>query len=348
MIENFEDCELSTTDHGIDTENNVGECSDGPNRDSVGEDFVVEGSVGKSWFSIGGSVKFTFSQPVTAAGLVYVDGGGSISFRAFGPGDVEIGSTDGSFMLDNAPNGSTDDDHFFGAKSSGGITAIEIVTANPVEVDHVQYGNMDMLSATWDDGQSIESSSGDITAALWAGLQISGGAAPTVESPDGNTVALTYTGLSPNEMLQINLASYGFPFYPPDPVDVSGNQIIVRLSDNGVMRTLLIDISSSSAGTIDPSTVNAINTNSPPSASTFAFDPQAETEAESLAVLAALTGGSGSVGETEIVLTLSIVDDTMTSLPLTTVALAVRSVPSSGLAGLVILAFALAGLGYAR
>ncbi|MEZ4334089.1 MAG: hypothetical protein R3F35_20255 [Myxococcota bacterium] len=345
-IEDFEDCELSTADHGIGEET-FGVCSNGPNRDSVLSDSgVIEGTRGNSWFSTQ-KKKYTFAEPVTAAGLVYTDGPGSFVFRVYGPGDSVLLETEETYDLDTAPDGSSADDRFFGARNPNGITAIEIDGGSSgLETDHVQYGNMGGLTATWDDGQAIQSSGGAITAALWVGLQISGSLAPTVETPDAETVVLSYAGLDPNSPLQLNVASFGLPFYPPDPVLVSGNQIQARFSNGGSMRTLVIDVSASSGDVIDPASVEFGNTSVPPEVTAYAFDPPPPGEVESLGIQMALTGGAGSPGDTTITLTLRVVDEQMIAIPVETVAPAAGSpVPGLGMTGLTTLAVGLGLLG---
>jgi len=65
-----------------------------------------------------------------------------------GPGDsVLIEKV--PFILDTAPDGSSADDRFFGARNPNGITAIEIYGGSSgLETDHVQLGNMGGLTAT--------------------------------------------------------------------------------------------------------------------------------------------------------------------------------------------------------
>lgn len=101
------------------------------------------GNFGESWWVPMGSVRYTFTTPVTAAGVVWTDGDGDLSFEAFGPGGVSLGVhgpfsgiPDGNFL------GGTAEDTFFGVTDPGGI--VEIVLSSSVllglESDHVQYG----------------------------------------------------------------------------------------------------------------------------------------------------------------------------------------------------------------
>jgi hypothetical protein len=113
--------------------------------DSVdGDDGTIDGFglAGHSWFSGSGGtgVKFTFASPVTAAGLVWTDGAGTVTFKAYGPGLVLLGSLTYS-GADAFFSGTTAEDRFFGVKNVGGISAILVSnTHGGIEVDHVQYG----------------------------------------------------------------------------------------------------------------------------------------------------------------------------------------------------------------
>lgn len=159
QLEDFEDGLLNTPGASI----NPGAVISGPNafRDSVdADDGTIDGS-GLGGFSVySGNTLSTFrfefdaaalgSLP-TYAGIVWTDVGnvlsgnlgfGGVTFRAFGPGNVSLGSI-GPFLLgDGIATGTTAEDRFFGVIDSGGISAIEISMDNSVdwEVDHLQYG----------------------------------------------------------------------------------------------------------------------------------------------------------------------------------------------------------------
>lgn len=276
-----------------------------------------------------GIMQFVFPPGTTAAGLVYTDGPGSVYFAAYGPGNVLLGEI-GPFTLDNGSIVSNvDDDSFFGVKNLNGIESIRIRTSpnSSLEVDHVQYGQAATLTATWDDGQAIQGGGGGLDPSLWVGLQLTGATAPTVTTPDADTVVLTYDGLDPNPTLQIGVASYGLPFYPPDPIKVVGDQIQVVFMDGGTMATLTIDITSSSGGLLDPLSVVGFNPQpEPPSPDLFAFSPPPSGDSEALAVQASLTGGSGPPGATQISLTLRLLDSAMAPLPTVPIA-SVSAVP---------------------
>lgn len=116
--------------------------------DSVdGDDGVIDGSGtdGRSWFTSQGptGLTFTFIEPVTAAGLVWTDGGvGDITFSAFDEMGALIVTETVSGIPGNSITGQTDEDTFFGVTSAGGIGSIFISGNLGLEVDHVQYGMM--------------------------------------------------------------------------------------------------------------------------------------------------------------------------------------------------------------
>ncbi|KFM18813.1 Outer membrane porin F protein [Marine Group I thaumarchaeote SCGC AAA799-P11] len=162
FLEDFED---GTLDGGIIASDGVLTSSIAPAFvDSVdADDGVIDGSgsAGQSWF--GGfasdfSVTFTFPVSVVEAGVVLTDGtpGGTVSFEAFGPGMVSLGTIstvfgDGTFF------GTTAEDRFFGVKDPSGIIAIKITghELGITEVDHVQYGNPVIPPATDSDGDGV-------------------------------------------------------------------------------------------------------------------------------------------------------------------------------------------------
>src|SRR5262249_29890752 len=101
------------------------------------------GTLGSSWFVDNGAagVTFTFSAPVTAAGLVWTDGSGTTTFQAFGPGMVSLGTIGPVSIADGRNAGEPAEDRFFGVKSSTGIVAIKVSNSvGGMEVDHVQFG----------------------------------------------------------------------------------------------------------------------------------------------------------------------------------------------------------------
>ena len=124
-------------------------------HDSVdADDGVIDGSglLGESFFFANGTtgIRFTFSAAVlgslpTHAGIVWTDGGGLVTFQAFGPGGSPIGalgplSQPGVFP-DTSLSGTTAEDRFFGVIDPGGVSAILIINnGGGLEVDHLQYG----------------------------------------------------------------------------------------------------------------------------------------------------------------------------------------------------------------
>ena len=139
FLENFEDGIL---DGGISVNAGMQILAPGGITDSVdGDDGLIDGfgNGGRSIF--GGTMRFTFAAPVTAAALVWTDGSGFATFRVFDAFGDLIDSTPPIPVGDNTFGGTTRDDRFFGVLSLGGISAIEIGTGGLIEVDHVQYGN---------------------------------------------------------------------------------------------------------------------------------------------------------------------------------------------------------------
>lgn len=150
-LENFEDHLLNTP--GVTTNGSgcVTSVCFGPDiHDSVdADDGTLDGSGlrGDSMFSGAGAtgIRFTFDAAVLgtlpdAAGIVWTDGSGTITFEAFDAGGVSLGTVVGC-----TPNGSfsgeTAEDCFFGVTNTGGISAISIRNgAGGIEVDHLQYG----------------------------------------------------------------------------------------------------------------------------------------------------------------------------------------------------------------
>jgi hypothetical protein len=123
-------------------------------HDSVDADdgvFDNSGLQGDSYFLGSGAsgITFTFNAGVlgslpTHAGIVWTDGGGQVTFRAFGPGGVllgTIGPVSGPGFPDGSFNGTTAEDRFFGVIDDNGISAIFISNSGGgIEVDHLQYG----------------------------------------------------------------------------------------------------------------------------------------------------------------------------------------------------------------
>ena len=131
--------------------------SPGPLTDSVdADDGTIDGDGrdGHSWSIFPAtSVVFTFSAPLpTAAALVVTDVGGSgdISFKAFGPGMIELGVAGPFSFADGNDQGETAEDRFFGVQGAGGILALEVLNTDPgIEIDHIKYGASG-LDSFWD------------------------------------------------------------------------------------------------------------------------------------------------------------------------------------------------------
>ena len=299
-LEDLEDCSL---DHGITEPSGApisvagtGACTGSAEPDSVdADDGVIDGlGGGNSWFGPA-SMTFTFASPVTAAGLVWTDGapGGDVLLRCLRPGGALLGTV-GPFRARRRRlrrrNGRGP---LLRAKNPDGIGKIRIrAVACCVEVDHIQYGSLATLFATWDTGRALQAiGAASIRPSTWAPAL--GGSAATVTTPDASTVVLTYDGLDPNETLQINVASFGPAVLPADPFKVVGNQIQVEFDDGGTMATLTIDVASSSGGLLDPGSLVGFNPQpEPPAAGSWAFDPPPSGDSESVVIQVPLSEGA--------------------------------------------------------
>lgn len=146
VLEDFEDGLFNTA--GVTSSGGV-VIGPGGQTDSVdGDDGIIDGSGtnGRSFFSGSGSLGLTFffdsavlgSAP-TSAGIVWTDGLGATTFRAFDTtggliGEVSAESATAGFT------GQTDEDRFYGISFAGGIGSIFISNAGAgIEVDHLQF-----------------------------------------------------------------------------------------------------------------------------------------------------------------------------------------------------------------
>lgn len=147
-------------------------------RDSVdADDNAADGACGPQsskchdWFYGSGptgiTITFTGAVLPTAFGLVWTDGGDTVTFSAKDGNDTSLGAIVHSGFADASSGGTTGEDRFFGATFAGGIKSIFIKNSSGgIEIDHVQYGTM--ASAVPEPG----------TSALWlAGLAVLGGVA---------------------------------------------------------------------------------------------------------------------------------------------------------------------------
>jgi hypothetical protein len=154
--EDFEDNALSTP--GV-TPSTGSVVPPGGITDSVdADDGAIDGSgtAGHSFFASPGStgIRFTFDAGVlgsfpTAAGIVWTDGEGAVTFEAFDSVGGSLGTVGPVTIGDGAVTGETAEDRFFGVFEAGGISAIFISNAaGGIEVDHLQYGSATLSSST--------------------------------------------------------------------------------------------------------------------------------------------------------------------------------------------------------
>lgn len=148
VLEDFEDGAL---DSSIST--STGEPRGNPlDSDSVdADDGAIDGSglLGTSFFSVNGpaGILFSLSEAVTSFGLVWTDGAGDITFRAFDALGAMVLDQTYSGLPDDVFTGTTADDYFFGAQDMDGIGSIFISNSSGgIEVDHVQFSTMAEVS----------------------------------------------------------------------------------------------------------------------------------------------------------------------------------------------------------
>lgn len=140
--------------------------------DSVDDDDGVHngsGSNGASLFRTPGStgITFTFSGVLpTHAGIVWTDGGGTISFEAFDSAGVSLGTSTGTHAT-AGNNGQTVEDRFYGAIELGGISKFRISNSSGgIEVDHLQFGVVGSSGSVPDGGSSLILSGGGLLSLL--------------------------------------------------------------------------------------------------------------------------------------------------------------------------------------
>lgn len=94
-------------------------------HDSVdADDGVIDGSglAGDSFYSPAGA-------------------GSSVTFSAYGPGDVLLFTETHSGFANTSNSGETADDRFFGVVNSAGVSAVFVSNSSGgIDVDHLQYG----------------------------------------------------------------------------------------------------------------------------------------------------------------------------------------------------------------
>lgn len=145
---------------GVDADDGALDNACGPQVSKCRDWFFSSGATGLT-------ITFTGGTLPTAFGVVWTDGGGSVTFSAKDGGGNDLGSIVKSGFADASTAGTTGEDRFFGVTFAGGIKSIFIKNSGGgIEVDHVQYGNM--ASAVPEPGPS---------AMLLAGLALIGGLA---------------------------------------------------------------------------------------------------------------------------------------------------------------------------
>lgn len=148
VLEDFEDdlFNVAGVSANLGNESVIGP---GFNTDSVdADDGDIDGSgtFGHSFFGNGQTgITFTFDPAVlgglpTQVGIVWTDGGGTVTFEAFAAGGASLGVVGPAAFADNSFFGETAEDRFFGVIHEGGVAQIKITNSSGgIEVDHLQF-----------------------------------------------------------------------------------------------------------------------------------------------------------------------------------------------------------------
>lgn len=153
FIENFED---RTLDPRISASTNSIVLPSGITDSVDADDGVIDGSGNGGTSLFGSSIQISFQAPFPRyAGMVWTDGSASnVTFQAFGPSGVLLGSVGPVMLGDGSISGTTAEDRFFGARDVGGISSIKFVSSAVMEIDHVQMETIvePAIMSTTDDG----------------------------------------------------------------------------------------------------------------------------------------------------------------------------------------------------
>jgi hypothetical protein len=108
-------------------------------------DSVENGQQGHDLWAAG-PIQVSFDATVLGAlpnalGIVWTDGGGTVTFSVYDALDNLLGTVTGN-TADNNNYGGKDEDAFYGFISDVGIKRITIGNPGAIEVDHLQYGLM--------------------------------------------------------------------------------------------------------------------------------------------------------------------------------------------------------------
>ena len=271
-------------------------------------------------FEVGSEIEDTFVE-VSADAVTWHDVGkvfgatSGIDLDAFGFGASDVFSY---VRLTDDPNEGSSS----GVSVGADIDAVGTISSLPI------------LEVDWSFTLALQAH-GLLDPGLLLGLS---GRLAEIQSITPTAITLRYTGLSPNVPLQLDLAGFGPPFYPPDPVHVMTDRIEVEMDQDGTMFTLAIDFESSTGDLLDPGAAVAFDPQpEPPAAGLYDFDPAfpAAAPGEGLGVFLPLTGGVGAPRSTAITLGIQILDDADVPLPLNLVA--AKKLPALGPLGQAVL-----------
>lgn len=123
-----------------------GLCMVGPTGCFAGSgliDSVDNGQQGHDLWA-GGPITVSFDASVlgalpNAVGIVWTDGGGTVTFSVYDEFDNLLGTVTGN-TADNNNSGGKEEDAFYGFTSAVGIKRLTIGNPGAIEVDHLQYG----------------------------------------------------------------------------------------------------------------------------------------------------------------------------------------------------------------
>ncbi len=211
-VEDFEDGQLSNVGVSASTGSVL---TPGNITDSVdADDGAVDGSgaAGRSYFSGSGStgIQFSFNNNILGeypreAGIVWTDGGGTVSFQAWDSKGNSLGIVGPFDFPDGSTAATTAEDRFFGITNPQGISAIKLSnTSGGIEVDHLQFTILSGVAAPaglaiWMTGNgTVNSSAGNATADLRNGASFGPGLVGQAFQFDGSDDFAVITNTPPS------------------------------------------------------------------------------------------------------------------------------------------------------
>lgn len=113
--------------------------------------------------------------------------------------------------------------------------------------------------------------------------------------PDPQTVSFEVETSLVDAEIQIDLATYGPPVFPPDPILVASESLlVVGMEDVGILYSIAIQLSSDTGALLDPGSIVGFNPQpEPPASPDVAFSPPPPGPAQAFSLFARIAGGSG-------------------------------------------------------